>query len=230
MLRTQILAKLVLKYPGLSKEFLGQLATRLAKTVTVEDQIEGKLTELDTLPISIEDQAAMFQSEGDRRVSAAKTEWEKKNPPKKPKSSKTDDDEDDDDFVEPQPGKAKKDDSEIGKLTKLVTTLAGTVNTLVAEKTQTTMKQKAAEKLKDVPDIVWNKRALPEKEEDLDAFVAEVTNEWTVFKQDKKNEGLLGNPVPGGPGAAGAGVVTGKEEADIEAWAVKEKAAAEKKT
>lgn len=125
--------------------------------------------------------------------------------------------EEDDDADEPTAGKAKpaKKDDDVPAWAK---GLIDTVNTLKAEKQTSSMKDQLAQKLKDknIPEKFYSKRALPEKEEELDGFVAEIENDWTELKQENNNLGLGGSskPVSGTPDASASNVAK-----DIEAWA-----------
>ena len=203
----QIQAKLEAKFPGLPKVFLGLIAAQLAAKVTDESGIDQAITDYDNT-VSIQTLATEFQKEGDRRVADAEKEWKKKNPTKTGKDGKTDDDLKDDPLKD-------KDDNE---LVKLVKGLAATVEGLKAEKTQSSMRSRAAEKLKEVPKAWWNKRAFPEKEEDFDQFIEDVQKDWKDFMQEQINSGLMNAEKPSG-GEIGIIKPSGKEEADIEAWA-----------
>jgi hypothetical protein len=76
--------------------------------------------------------------------------------------------------------------------------LMQTVQTLATEKSQSSIKSKIAEKLKDkVPEKFYSKRALPEKEEDIDTFIQEVETDWTDLKQENNNLGFASNTPPG---------------------------------
>lgn len=75
-----IQTKLEVKYPGLSKVFLGLIASQMATKVTEESGIDAAIAELDNAPISIATLAGEFQKDGDRRVADARKEWDKKNP------------------------------------------------------------------------------------------------------------------------------------------------------
>ncbi len=186
-MKQKLLAQLITKYPGVSKKFLGFWADKLLPKVTEESQIQGVVDELENLPVSITDLAAEYQSEGDRRVTEAK----KENPPK-PDPGKTDD-------PKPDP---KPDDT-----ATLLKTLLQEVQTLKADKVQSSMKTKAAEQLKGIPASYYAKRALPEKEEDLAAFVQEVQDDYSAFRQEMIDGGLMNNTPPAG-GKSGASATT----------------------
>lgn len=91
-----------------------------------------------------------------------------------------------------------------------------------ADKAQQSIQQKLAghEKLKDINKAFWAKRALPAKEDDIDAFVEEVTTDHAAFIQES-GYGNIGEhkppistekPVPG----------KGKVDADLIAFAKKQ--------
>ena len=78
------------------------------------------------------------------------------------------------------------------------------VQTLKAEKTQNTIKEKATGLLKDkVPVSYWEEFAIPEKEEDLPGFAERVTTKFNAFVQEQTDKGLSGMGQPrsaaGGP-------------------------------
>lgn len=207
-MKEKISAELVKKFPGLSKKFLGLLADKLATKVTEESQIEGALAELDNSPIPITDLATEFQKEGDRRVTDAEKEWKKKNPPKP--EGKTEDPKSDD--------PPKNDD-----VPEWAKALLNEVKTLKREKVQGTMKEQLKAKLKDVPESYYAKRALPEKEEDLEAFAEEVKADYSAFEGELVEKGLMSTkrPVDGNGGPANTAAV----DADIKEWANKGKPA-----
>ena len=89
---------------------------------------------------------------------------------------------------------------------------------LQGEKIQTSIKSKATEKLKDVPGSYWGKRAIPDKEEDLDAFVTEVTADYAQFKQEMTDQGLS---VLSAPRAGGASQAANKVSPEIQAFVAK---------
>lgn len=70
------------------------------------------------------------------------------------------------------------------------------------DQTQTiTQKLAGHEKLKGIQASFWNKRALPEKEEDIETFVEEVKTDYGQFVQEAKNQGLsIQTPPAGGSG------------------------------
>lgn len=131
------------------------------------------------------------------------------------KASKQKDGDNPDDDPDKNKGKDKPAGDDVPAWAK---SLMDEVKSLRADKQQSSIKSKLAEKLKDkVPEKFYSKRALPDKEEDLDAFVAEVETDWSELKQENNNLGLGATSVPGGT----AGPKTDNVDADIEAWASK---------
>lgn len=78
------------------------------------------------------------------------------------------------------------------------------------EKAQSTIRTKLttllSEKGKEVPASYWGKRAIPEKEEELDAFVTDVQTDYSAFKKELTEQGLSVLSAPrAGQGASAAG-------------------------
>lgn len=185
-MKQKILAQLSTKYPGVSKQALGLIADRLAAKVTADDQIEGAITEFESV-FPVTEFAATLQSEGDRRVTEAA---------KKPKPGKT--------KTETETGEAETeqggDESKIDKLTSIVTNLATTVNGMLTNQTQKTVSEKfnaalAAKKLEVHPSFL--KGRIPAKEEDLEAALAEVESDWNEFQQGLADKGMSLSTPPG---------------------------------
>lgn len=103
-------------------------------------------------------------------------------------------------------------------------TLAQDLAAIKGEKVISTMKAKATEKLKEVPAAFWGKRAIPENDEALEAFVTEVTADYTTFKQEMTEQGLsvLSSPKTG----VASGEQTKAVSSDIKAFAEKQAVAA----
>lgn len=104
--------------------------------------------------------------------------------------------------------------------------LAAGLSALQGEKIMTTMRQKVTEKLKDVPASYWGKRVIPEKEEDMDAFIADVQADYTAFKKEMTEAGISVLSVPKSGEAPDAKATAVSPE--IKAFA--EKQAAQQKT
>lgn len=220
-MRNAIFAKLVTKYPALSKTYLGLLATQLAKTVTEESQIDAALTGLDTLPISITELAAEFQKEGDKRATDARKELLKTHIPKPAPKTEGEEAEEEDEAEDPpatkpaatDPVKKKKE-----RTPEWAKNLMAEVQSLKTEKAQTTIKGKITEQLKDVPVKFYGKWKFPEKEEDIEAFVEEVKNDYAEFQpaETQTQEVKAGfTPAPKtGSGSANGSVKPSDKELD----------------
>lgn len=219
-MKEKILAKLISKYSGLSKKFLGFLAEKMATKITEESGIDEAITALDNATIPITDLASEFQKEGDRRVTDAKKEWDKAHPT--PATEETDDETDDEE--EGQEGKKpKKKKKASDEPPAWAMKLEAKVDGLLKEKVQGTMKEKLKEKLKDVPEKFYANWQLPEKEEDIEAFVEKVNETYTEFAQNKTDQeaDAMGKPIEG---KAPVKVNTQAAVNDIKAWGAKKTA------
>jgi hypothetical protein len=86
------------------------------------------------------------------------------------------------------------------------------VSQLRGEKVKNEIRNKISGQLKDVPEKFWSKRALPEKDEDIETFVTEVNTDFTEFHQGLVDKGLAIKP----PKSGAAGGAPGKETASKE--------------
>jgi hypothetical protein len=204
-MRDKILAQLKLKYPGvnLSKIRLDAIADKLALSITDETTIDARLDELNEV-FSFADIA--------RQDDQVRTLTGKKPPVVKPQTPAA--------SVETDP--LEGDDTPAWAKTLMLE-----VKSLKTDKAQTSMQSKMAAnaKLKDVPASFFAKRALPEKEEDLEAFVDEVVADFTGFSQDMVNKGFAIQQPPAG-GAGGKANDTAVISS-IKKWAGEEKAKAD---
>lgn len=95
-----------------------------------------------------------------------------------------------------------KDDPEMPAWAKALVeqnkALSASIATFQGERQQQSIKGQIAAKLKDVPEIFWSKRGLPDKAENLDAFIEDVTADYQTFTQAQTDKGLLSIPPPGG--------------------------------
>jgi hypothetical protein len=226
-MRNKIFAELVKKFPGLDKKFLGLIADKLAKKVTEESGIEQAITDYDNAA-SIQELATDFQKEGDRRVTDAKKEWEKQHPKKgKDKTEDDDEDIDDEDVDDSKDGGGKSTKKSPDRTPAWAKDLMAKVDSLQKEKTQSTIKQKAADLLKDVPEKFWNKRALPEKEEDLQAFADDVNADFAELVKESSDKGLtvLSTAKPSAGGSGGGGTDNKTISPEIKAYVEKNKPA-----
>jgi hypothetical protein len=182
---------------NLSTKRIDALADRLHKKnpdLTDEADHDSRIDDLNEIT-PLEDMAKQ-----DDRIRSLETK-SKAQPPKKEEQTSDDDDEEDDDDkttpAKPKSKKNKKDEEPPAWAKSLIATVEG----LSKDKTQTSIQAKIATMLKDkVPAKFYAKRTLPESEDDLDDFIAEVETDWTELKQDQVNAGLgsLGNPGGGG--------------------------------
>lgn len=87
--------------------------------------------------------------------------------------------------------------------------LQNQIAAITKKEAQTSISAKV-EKLigKDVPKSFYAKWTLPEKDEDIDAFVESIKTDWTEFQQELNNAGLEGAPPPGGGNAGGSAADT----------------------
>lgn len=184
-MRSKILAKLKEKFPGLSEKFLGLLATQMEKKVTEDSQMEGALAALDSLPIPVTELAAEFQKEGDARVTAAQKKWKEENP------GKTDPPKTDPPPTDPKPGDAN------AELLKEIREMRQEMTTMKSQATQKQLSERLTAKLteKKIPLKLASGRKL-EKEEDLDAVLAEVESDYAELKQGFIDQGLLSSTPP----------------------------------
>lgn len=108
--------------------------------------------------------------------------------------------------------------------------LAESVTAILGKEAQTSMRTKAIEKLKDVPASYWGKRPLPEKDEDLDAFVTDVQTDYTAFTKEMTDNGfkMVPRPASGTPPAGGGGGDDKTVSPEIKAFAEKQAALAAK--
>lgn len=189
-MKEKILAELNKKYLGLSSKVLGLVAEKLAKTVTEESQIENAVSGLDNLPVGLKEWADLLQRDGDQRVTDA---LKKQTPPKKEEPA-------------PQPN------DEMPAWAKALTEKFEALSTARQKETiQEKLNKKFAEKK--IPAIFFKGRSV-DKEEDIDALVAEVEADYTAFKQEHLNDGLDKNKdkVVGGNGKPEA------IDAEIKSW------------
>lgn len=170
MFRRQILAQLRKANPGVPEKVLGLLADKLVAKVTAEDQIEGAIDELvDSMPFTVKEFSDFVQKEGDRRVTEATA--------KKPVTTKTGDD-------APAGGDEPEPTTEVGQLKKMIGDLTQVVTGLVKEKTTSSIKSKMEAQLaeKKIPAFLLKGR-VPEKEEDMEAILTEIEEDWASHGQ-----------------------------------------------
>ncbi|SEV88856.1 hypothetical protein SAMN05428988_0151 [Chitinophaga sp. YR573] len=208
-MKEKILAQLRVKYPGVPKELLGQIADKMAVKVTAEDQIQGAIGELDNLPLSITDYAAFLQKEGDRRATDARKGYVP--------ATEQDDEKKDPANPNPKDKPEKGGDSEIAKLVQAVTALTAKVDGYEKKDQQKSFSQQLNEKLieKKIP-VVLAKGRLVEKAEDIETVLAEIEADHNSYKQELANQGFSTNTIPGSGNSVN--VEKTKVEADIGSW------------
>jgi hypothetical protein len=110
--------------------------------------------------------------------------------------------------------------------TKLLKELLGKVSKMESEKAQQTISQKigAHEKLKGVPKSYYSNWKMPEKEEDIDGFIEQVTTGWGEVAKESKEKGLSVIPTPGG--GTPANTQAAAVDPSVKAFADKQKASA----
>jgi hypothetical protein len=98
-------------------------------------------------------------------------------------------------------------------------TLASDLAALKGDKIANSIRSEATKKLSEIPESYWSKRALPEKAEDLDAFVTDVQTDYGAFTQELTNKGLAKFQAPaagsGGAATAASGGAGGKGTAVV---------------
>lgn len=192
-MKQAIFAKLVLKYPGLPKAFLGTLAEKSAPKVTEESKIDEYLTSLETLPISVEDMAAEFQKEGDRRATEAVEAHKKKNPTTEPKTE-----------PKTEPVTEPKTEGET-PLEKMVREMKAELDGMKSEKTIGGLREQLNAKLTEKKiSAILAKHIVLTPETDLDAIVTGLEADQKELMQNSVTTNLKTNNFkPGGAGGAG---------------------------
>lgn len=172
---------------NLSKKRIDAYADRLhKKNPDVKDEDAEHDTLIDALDelvvfadVAKEDDQARTQEAKIKKLS------EKKPDPKKEDDESDDEGEEDDDADDPKTkGKKKPDEKKTGRMPAWAKLLVDEVQSLKAEKSKAAIQKLIAEKLKGedgnpkVPGKFYAKWALPEKEEEIDDFVAQVEADW----------------------------------------------------
>jgi hypothetical protein len=179
-MKQKILAELKKKFPGLQNEFLLFIAAKLEAKVKEDSEIEGAITELDTI-LPIKEQADFFQSESDRRVTEAIKKAEKKPDEKK-------EDEKKDDKLSP--------DEETRKMLK---SLSEKLEAFEKKESQSKLSERLKIELskKKIP-LQFAKRVVVESEDQLDVVLAEIETEYNEVMQGKIDSELEGSSRPKG--------------------------------
>jgi hypothetical protein len=179
-MKEKIIAAIKAKFPtvNLSKKRLEAIAAKIeAKVIDDETKIDAAITTYDEYNPLVE---IAKQDDTIRSLEAKTKPPVKKDEPVVPPVPVITDD-------TPEWAKAMIEQNKL---------LAAGLATLQGEKVASTMRQKATEKLKDVPASYWSKRVIPEKEEDMEAFVADVQSDYTAFKKELTDAGISVLSVP----------------------------------
>lgn len=193
MFKDKILAAFKAKFPGvnLSKTRLNAIAAKIeAKVIDDETKIDAALDELNTSGINT---FAEIAKEDDRiRGIEAKS----KQPATPPKDDKSD---------PPKPSDVPDDapswfKSYADSQKAYQTSLEQKLTNLESAKTQETLAQQRATRLKDVPEFVYKRIPIPKTNEELDTQVAEILADHAVYHQTLVDQGLsIKPPVNGAP-------------------------------
>lgn len=204
MLKGKILAQLKVKYPGVQSAVLELIATKLAVSVKEEAEIDGAITGLENMPISVTEYAELLQKEGDRRVTEAQKKFQSKD-------EKKDDKKDDS-----NPGGGG--DDPMKQILKKMDDMSKELADFKASKTRETLHEKlvAALKEKKIPTVLAKGRVI-ESEDQLEGLVTEIEADHVALKQDLANDGFSQQPKPanGQSGPVGEKAIA----AEIQAWA-----------
>ncbi len=205
-MRDQIIAKFKAKFPAvsLSNKRLDAIADRLATKITDENEIDTKLDELNDLHPFADIQKS------DDQIADLKSKLKQK--PDQSSSNQQQDKADDKSTDNEPPEWAKGMMSELAEFRR--------------EKTAGAVKDKvfAHEKLKNVPKSYYDKWALPESEEGINAFVENVETGYKSFRQELGGQGVI---IPEKP-VAGSQTTDGKVSGMMTTYLENKKAKADK--
>jgi len=198
-MKQKILAELKKKFPGLQNEFLLFIAAKLEAKVKEDSEIEGAITELDTI-LPIQEQADFFQSESDRRVTEAKKKFEAE---KKP-----DDETKKDDKSKELTGDAKT--------MEMLKTLSDKLEAFEKKESISKLSEKFKLKLaeKKIP-LQFAKRVVIESEDQMDALLTEVEADYNEVIQSKTDQDLEGSTPPKGGTGKTSKLASKEEVADV---------------
>lgn len=207
--KDKVLVKLDVKYKGkaLSKTSKDKLAAAWAAKIETDDDIDDYIDDRD-------DVIQTLISEADKRVTDAvtKTEAKHKKPADKADKGENDDNDDEDETAGLDAGQKL--------IFKKLKELSGEVNQIKTEKTKSNIAERFANHadLKDIP-AIFKKGRTPQTDEEFDATVEEVKNDYAEYSKTHKVEHLGGDQPTntGGKGGKGGGTETkpaSKEELD----------------
>lgn len=210
-MKEKILAAIKAKFPNvnLSKKRLDAIAAKIESKTTDENEIDAKLDEYnDYNPL------ADLAKEDDR---VRNLEAKAKAQPAPKDKPKDDDEPAPDPLADPEMPKWAK--AMYKQNQEFATKIAG----FEGKEKGATIKAKLDVLLKEIPaSYGWEKRALPATDEEVEAFVTTVTEDYAAFSKEMTDKGIAMIPKPGGGGGGQQ-----KQEAvspEIKAFAEKAKA------
>jgi hypothetical protein len=197
-MKDQIIAKFKAKFPAvtLSNKRLDEIADRLSKKVTNEEEIDAKLDEMNELmPF------ADIQKSDDKirdlngKLKATTT----KDPTSQDQSTST----------TKKEGENVDDNSGLGQLAQELKLMREELSNMKKKELQQTMLDRVMkhDKLKGIPDsrknILLKGRQLPENDEAFETFVDGFKADYDAFVTEENNEGLINGHKPAGGGSSG---------------------------
>ena len=195
--KDKIIANLKTKYPKVQGSVITFIADKLDPKVTTEADVDTVIEAFESGPISVADIAAQITAEGDRRVTQALKDKDKKPDPAKPANP-----------ANPAPGDPATPPDPLAQVLTAVQGLVQRIDGLESARTKETLESriKAKAEAEKIPAYL-----IPavDKEEDIDAAIETGKTRFTELKQSITNEGLAGNTPPGG----GAPTTTKKSDA-----------------
>lgn len=188
-MKEKILAAIKAKYPAinLSKKRLEAIAAKIEeKVIDDESKIDAALALYNEY-----NPLADMASNDDKLRTAEKKLKETTPAPKDPKEKEVETPAAQTPTTVPEdaPAYVKAMMEQMGVMSKALTGMQ-------AEKAAGSIKSKAEAALKDVPVKFWGKRQLPTKDEELEAFIAEVNDDYKEFGAVQTEKGLSFTPKP----------------------------------
>lgn len=210
-MKEKLLALLVAKFAGVSKATLERIAEKKAGSVTDEAQLQSIADGIDY--------GQIVQSEVDSKITEANKlavlNYEKKHNLKEGKPVSTE---------PPAPGNPNPnpnpdDISTIvaNAVKAAVQPLQDKISLFEKKETQNSYLSRVKNTLseKKIPESFWSKRALNvESDEQLTALVTEIETDWTTFRQEQINAGVMIDIPKNSEGVLNAGEAVGKNIAE----------------
>ena len=209
-MKEKIIAAIKAKFPAvnLGKKRLDAIAAKLESKVTDESQIDAQIDAFNDFN-SIADIA-----KNDDKVRDLEAKLKLATPEKKT------------DTVE-EPEVSADTPAWAKALIESNKTLSSKLAQIEGEKSQQTIKQKIAEQLKgkdgkdSIPEALWNKRQLPQKDEEIEAFITDVKADHATIAQSYTNHQLGQSSRPPGSQSNSA---TAKIHTDVQKFIDQQKA------